>query len=50
MFWPQKDLSLIALQTITTGIGIILFHYDTSKPMAIDVDTSVQGVGYVAFT
>ena len=26
-----------------------LHHYDTSQPLAIDVDTSVQGVGYVAY-
>ena len=27
----------------------ILHHYDTSLPLAIDVDTSAQGVGYVAY-
>ena len=26
-----------------------LHHYDTSLPLAIDVDTSAQGVGYVAY-
>ena len=27
----------------------LLHHYDTSMPLAIDVDTSAEGVGYVAY-
>ena len=27
----------------------LLHHYDTAMPLAIDVDTSIEGVGYVAY-
>merc|ERR1711994_896651 len=27
----------------------LLHHYDTAMPIAIDVDTSIEGVGYVAY-
>ena len=27
----------------------LLHHYDTAMPLAIDVDTSIKGVGYVAY-
>merc|ERR1711894_516816 len=27
----------------------ILHHYDTAQPLAIDVDSSIQGVGYTAY-